>query len=389
MRSFHPIRGGVGRRCAFALAVGVVTFAAPQRAQGQSNLSGQGLGYPPGQVSARAHGLGSALGEIDPLSQLNPASISAIGATTLFVQLEPEFQRVSFDTLSDRTTTARYPLFSVNIPVGSEWVVGLSSATLLDRTWVTSTPGTVIIDGQPFSSTFNTGSDGSINDLRLAGAWLPNNWFRLGLGGHLMTGNDRIFVGRTFVDEAFATFADTSIIGFDGGAVSAGMELIAPRIAILAASYRQGFNLNANRSDTSLGHARVPNRFGASLAYIGLTGTQIVARTSYDEWSALNGFRNGGALAVNAWDTSVGAEFTGARFAGQPWMLRAGARWRTMPYEALGSKVTEKSLSGGIGTLFAGGRVLTDLALIRAQRNAGVGVSENSWTVSIGLGVRP
>jgi hypothetical protein len=379
-------------RATLALA----SLAAPVRIlPAQANLSGQGLGYPTGQLSARAAGTGGAIGEIDPLSQLNPAALGFAGTTTLFFQIEPEFRRVNAGSLSDKTTTARYPLFAAAIPLGSSWAVGISSATLLDRTWTTSTRTTVVAGSDTVASTFIYGSDGSINDLRLAAQWMPATWARLGLGGHLISGSDRVFIGRTFENSAFGSFADTSILSFDGGAVSAGVQIIAPKVAILSAAYRKGGQLNARRSDTALGSARVPDRLGFSVAYIGIAGTQIAARTSYDKWAALNGLRRGAAEAVNAWDTSLGADISGPHFgAAAPLMLRVGGRWRTLPYEAAGKPVRERSVSAGLGALFAGGRVLTDLTLIRAARDAditsgGSAINERAWTLSIGLGVRP
>jgi hypothetical protein len=173
--------------------------------------------------------------------------------------------------------------------------------------------------------------------------------------------------------------------------VSGGIELIAPKLAIASASFRKGGNLNATRSDTALGSARVPDRLGFSLAFIGAAGTQIAARTSYDKWSALNGLRRGGSIAVDAWDTSVGADIAGPRLGSQPLMLRVGGRWRTLPFEVGpgNNKVKEQSFSGGLGAAFGGGRVLTDISLVHARRDAGIATSERAWTLSIGLGIRP
>jgi hypothetical protein len=369
----------------------VILSAVPSALVAQANLSGQGLGFPTGQISARAQGTGGAIGEIDPISQINPAALSFIGTTTLFFQIEPEFRRVITGRVTDKTTTARYPLFAGVIPMGSKLAVGVSSATLLDRTWTTSTRSDVIIGPDTVNSTFNYGSNGSINDLRVAIAWAPVAYLRLGLGGHLMSGNDRIFVGRSFDNPAFASFADSSTIGFDGGAVSGGVELVAPKFAIASASFRKGGTLNATRSDTALGSGRVPDRFGFSLAYVGAAGTQIAARTSYDKWSSLNGLRRGGSPAVDTWDSSVGADISGPHLGSQVMMLRVGGRWRTLPYEVGpgNDKVREVSLGGGIGTSFGGGRVLTDFSLLHARRDAGIGISERAWTLSIGLGIRP
>lgn len=358
----------------------------------QANLSGQGLGYPTGQISTRAEGAGGATAEVDPLSMVNPAALGFIGTTTLFFQIEPEYRRVTIGSATDRTTTARYPLFSAVLPLGSKWAVGVSSATLLDRTWTTSVDSNVVFGTDTVSSTFLFGSSGSINDLRLGASWAPTAYLRLGLGGHLISGSDRVFVGRTFVQSAaFGNFADSTTLGFDGGAVSAGVQLMVPRLAIASASFRKGGNLNATRNDTALGSARVPDRLGFSLAYIGAAGTQIAARTSLDKWSSLNALSQGTSQAVDAWDTSVGADIAGPRLGSWPLMLRIGGRWRTLPYTAGpgNDKVKEQSLSGGLGTTLGGGRVLTDVTLLHARRDAGIGISERAWTLSIGFGIRP
>jgi len=377
-------------------ALPLVAFAAllvftPSVTRAQANLSGQGLGFPTGQLSARALGTGGAVAEIDPVSQVNPAALSFIGTTTLFFQIEPEYRSVITGNVTDKTTTARYPLFAGVIPLGSNWAFGVSSATLLDRTWTTTTHGNVVFGTDTVNSTVVNGSNGSINDLRVGAAWAPTSFLRLGLGGHLVSGSDRVFSGLSFDNPAYSSFSDSSTLGFDGGAVSGGVQLVAPKFAIASASFRKGGQLNATRSDTALGSARVPDRLGFSLAYVGIAGTEIAARTSYDKWSSLNGLRRGGSVATDAWDTSVGADIAGPRLGSQPLMLRVGGRWRTLPFEVgpANDKVREQSFSGGFGTTFGGGRVLTDISLVHARRDAGIATTERAWTLSIGLGIRP
>ena len=43
---------------------------------------------------------------------------------------------------------------------------------------------------------------------------------------------------------------------------------------------------------------------------------------------------------------------------------------------------------GGLGTFWAAGHVLTDLAVIRASRDASLPASEKAWTISIGISIR-
>jgi hypothetical protein len=51
--------------------------------------------------------------------------------------------------------------------------------------------------------------------------------------------------------------------------------------------------------------------------------------------------------------------------------------------------VNEQTFSGGFGTAFGAGRVITDVTVLHSTRNANVGVRERAWTLSIGLGIRP
>ena len=96
----------------------------------------------------------------------------------------------------------------------------------------------------------------------------------------------------------------------------------------------------------------------------------------------------------------MGADVLGPRMAGRSLQLRAGARWRTLPFGVrpnlaggtLGpsSEVTETSYSFGAGTLLARGRAALDVAGIRASRRASTtAIEENAWTLSVGVTVRP
>jgi len=77
-------------------------------------------------------------------------------------------------------------------------------------------------------------------------------------------------------------------------------------------------------------------------------------------------------------------------FAGRSLQLRAGGRWRTLPFGVGTTPVRERSLSLGMGTLIAGGRAALDVAGVRAVRDASdVDVKESAWTLSVGITVRP
>jgi hypothetical protein len=69
--------------------------------------------------------------------------------------------------------------------------------------------------------------------------------------------------------------------------------------------------------------------------------------------------------------------------------IRTGFRTRTLPFQADGHDVRENSGTGGLGTTFANGRVLTDFAAIYASRISGLPATEHAWTLSFGISLRP
>jgi hypothetical protein len=65
------------RPLALRLTAGLLlVLAAPAGAQG--TLSGQGFGYPTGQLSTNALGNGGAMQEFDPFSPITPAALGSL-----------------------------------------------------------------------------------------------------------------------------------------------------------------------------------------------------------------------------------------------------------------------------------------------------------------------
>src|SRR5215208_2006324 len=233
----HPLTCG-----AAALAF-CSTDAAVARAQ--ASLSGQGFGYPTGQLSARAYGTGGAIAEMDPLSPLNPASLSLIAARMLSFQIEPEFRSVKTSAGSERTTTARYPNVFGAQPIGRTVVVSIGASTLLDRTSTTSFQTTQFlntIDSVPMTTKYRV--DGAMDDVRLAAGWAPASWLRMGVGAHAITGHNLVSITQSFTDSLqFASFTQQRILGFGGAAVSGGVQLVSKAVTA-AFSARHGGNVD-------------------------------------------------------------------------------------------------------------------------------------------------
>lgn len=357
----------------------------------QANLSAQGFGFPTGQFSARTYGTGGALAELDPLSPINPASLALIPTRLVTFQIEPEFRSVTTSNGTERTTTARYPNVFGALPVGHGWVMSLGASTLLDRTATSIFNTTQFLtptDSVPMTTKFRV--DGAMDDVRLGAGWAPTNWLRVGIGAHAITGHNLISITQSFADSVrFATFTQQRVLGFSGAAASAGVQLVS-KLVTAGFSARRGGNLDLSSEDTLLTSAKVPNRFGASLAFTGIANSAISIRTSRDNWSSLGSLGTPGLNAVDAWDTSVGADLAGPRVGDRILFLRGGYRTRTLPFQAGDHTVTEQSFAGGLGSAFASGHVLGDFALIHSSRSAsGLSASEHAWTVSLGISIRP
>jgi hypothetical protein len=373
----------------------------PAAAGAQGTLSTQGFGYPTGQMSTRTVGTGGALAEIDPLSVTNPASIINLGASALYFQAEPEYRTIRSGGASDRSTIARYPLVAAGVPLTPTLFAGVSVSNLLDRSFETVGRGSQVVGGTTVTSTNTFKSDGAIGDLRLALSWAPRTWLHLGLAGHAISGDNRLTSAQRFDDSTrYAGIVDTSTVTYVGNAFSGGVELYTGRYGVLAASYRRGGPLSLKHGDTTLSSARVPDRLALSAAYLGIRGTSIAVRTAKEQWSDMRGLGSATLPISEGWDTSVGADVLGPRLAGQALQLRAGARWRTLPFgvrptlagggSGPSAEVSERSYSFGAGTLLARGRAALDVAGIRAsRRSSATAIQENAWTLSVGVTVRP
>jgi hypothetical protein len=69
--------------------------------------------------------------------------------------------------------------------------------------------------------------------------------------------------------------------------------------------------------------------------------------------------------------------------------VRAGARFRTLPFGLNGEKVSERTFGAGFGAPLTRERASLDVAIQRAARSAGSDVKERGFILSIGLRVSP
>ena len=373
------------------LLVAIAVTVLASRGEAQGALSLQGLGYPTGGLSARAEGTGGGLADFDPLSLVNPSSLASVGSASLFFQYSPEFRRVTAGSSTARTTTARFPVISGVLPMGQSWTLGLSSSTFLDRSSETSLVRRQQVGDITDSADVTERNKvlGAVNDVRLALAWARGPRFRLGVGAHAFTGSNRITFLQLFPDSTrYVSTGQSGRISFAGFAGSAGLEYRPSRALGLALSGRMGGDLRAESGDTAIGRARLPDHYSASIVYEGITGASISARVAHDAWSSLSALSSSSIKGFDGWDTGVGVEATGPRILQRIVMVRAGARFRTLPFAFNGEKVSETSFTAGLGAPLARERASFDFTVQRANRTAG-DVTERGFILSFGLRVSP
>lgn len=373
----------------FVPFLALAVLASP--ALGQGALSVQGLGFPPGQMSARAEGSGGSTADFDPLSPINPAALGGFQVASLFLQYSPEFRRVTAGGSSASTTTARFPMFGAIIPAGSSWTFGFGASTFLDRSFETSTQRRDRVGDllDTVDVTERLRVLGAINDLRLGAAWIAHQKVRIGAAAHLYTGRNRVTLDEIYPDSAgFTSSSQTSTISYTGYAGSVGLTFNPVRTLGIALSARKGGEMNANSGDTVIASGDVPDRISAGVTYVGITGAVFSARISRELWSSLGGI-SAGLDARDGWDASVGAEATGPRIMQRILTLRAGARHRTLPFGLNGTEVREMAFMLGVGAPLTRDRASFDLAVQRAMRSGPGDVKERGLIVSFGLRVSP
>ncbi len=385
------------------LAVVLILAVGAGSATAQGNLSTQGFGYPPGQLGTTAMSLGGGSAELDPTSAINPATVALWGASVLFMQYEPELRTVKTSGASARTTTARFPMVGVSVPLGRRFTGQVSASTFLDRTWTSSLTSERDIGGSIVEATERFSSNGGITDFRLALAYNASPRFQIGVAGHVFSGENRIAIEQSFPDTVtFSGTSQRSDISYGALAASAGLIWRPARNLGLAASARAGGDIEAHAGDTLLSSSKLPMRYGVGVSYTGISGVGLSARANFDEWSAMQPLRGAGSglRAYDSWDYGIGADAAGPTIGRRNIALRLGARYRGLPFgagTAAGgdqSRVNELALSGGFGIPLGVGRSQLDVGIARASRKPEqdanlAAVTETAYIFSFGIRVRP
>ncbi len=399
MTSTHNSSRRPHRRAAPVLAAAFAVAAlgpGATRAAAQGSLSVQGFGYPPGELSTRALATGGGLAEFDPITPINPATLTQFGRTGFSFQYDPEFRTTTVGGATSHNTIARFPVVALGVPFRQRFTIGLSASTFLDRSFTTQYQTTTPVGGQLVQANENIDSRGSISDLRLGlGAYVAR-WLQVGVAVHRLTGQNRLVSGRQFADTTqFGSVSDSTTLDYTGSGLSAGVILTPVRGFSVAGSARHGGGLRVARNDSVLARADAPDRVGVGVRFDRISGATFAASYAHTSWSRMRGLGSATLDPRDANELMGGIEAVGPTLGTAPLILRAGARRRTLPFAVGGASIRETDVSGGLGLPFAGGRALGDLTVQHANRTPDggsttlPGASERAWTVSIGFTVRP
>lgn len=373
------------------LAAAVLATLAGTNANAQGSLSGLGFGYPVGGTSTRASATGGAFAEFDPLSPINPASLGGLSRTVITAQTEPEFRTMRIGSTREKSTAQRVPLVMLAVPVRAGVAIGISASTLLDRSYSTITRGNVSFDGSPIGTVDQIDVRGSIGDLRAGAGWRINDRFSVGVGAHLLTGENLVARVRSFDDTTrFGTVIDSSRAVYFGTALSVGGEWRVIKGLAAMASYRRGGNLDARVRDTVRSEANVPNRLGLAVRYDGIPGTVFAVGLNRQEWSRMRGLGSDLVQPRDATNWHAGAESAGPKWRGLPLLVRAGYARNNLPFGVGGNVVNESRLTAGLGVPIAREQASIDFSVQRANRTlVNGGAKESAWMLGVGVQIRP
>lgn len=354
----------------------------------QGALASQGYGYPTGQLSSRALGVGGATAETDPASAINPAAIGLSSRYSISMLFEPEFRRTRVAGAEANTRTFRFPNFLMTGSVG-RFNASASFTTFLDRTFSSTLTDTQIIAGDSVESSLTNNSNGAMNDARFALSYWVTQKLQLGASIHGLSGENRIFISRVFPDSVgVGGVTQASVINFSGRAYTLGAVYSPTPKWLLGASARFGGSLDAKQDAEPIGEATVPRRIGLGASYYGIPNTTLSARFDRTEWSSLDPLGSAIMTTHDATEIGLGVDVLGPRIGGIATIARLGLRDRQLPFGLLGEQIGERSVSAGLGVPLGRSRGQFDLAVQRAARSA-AGVNERAWLISIGFGIRP
>ena len=387
------------RPSSLVIAAALLAATAANAVAQESAFAIRGLGFLGWPVSARSAGMGGGDALFDGSSAVNPASLASWHSLAGWAVGAQSQRSVDAGTGTASLRSMRFPLFGFATPIGRRLIVGVSVSDFLNRNWEVQQSDTVVPRDSAVPVTDRTKSVGGVSDIRFAAAYWLSDRIAVGAGLHVLTGSTQTAIERDFPsDSAYSTFGQITQTEYRGTAGSVGLFVTpAPRV-VLGASAQFNGPLRATNPGVSA-RVHLPTELSAGI-YLGpLQGITVSSFVSHANWSVASADLTaaGQAGARDVWSLGIGAQLTSVRVFGQVAPLRAGYRWRQLPFLVPEPNATlptrtvplnEHAVSFGIGFLMAGGRANLDLALESGSRVAGA-VSERFTNLLVGVSIFP
>jgi hypothetical protein len=380
-------------RRALVLAT-LAALALPSAAPADSVFGIRGLGLLGRPVSARASVSGGAFALFDGTSALNPASLGQVTVTSGWGTFAATSRKFLDGPIGAKLGSTRFPLFGLAMPVSRRAIVGVSISDFLDRTWADSTTQGLTLRDSAVTVADVASSTGGVTDIRLAGAYRLTDEVTVGVGVHALAGSTRLSILRTFPTTSFNNYSEIATTTFSGLGISAGVQARLGLRLAGAASVRLNGRLKSSVQNGASTTVALPFEISAGVVFVPVNGLGVAASVDYQTWSraAADLAAAGQPGTRSVWSVSVGAEVTSVRWRGESLPIRAGYRWRQLPFGVGTASATvplsEHALCAGVGLLLAGGRATFDIGGETGTRSAGA-ASERFTSALVGLTVRP
>ncbi len=368
--------------------------AAPGTAAAQSSQFGiRGLGLPGRAQSARALGSAGGFALFDGESSVSPATLAYLNQLTAAFTVMGDYRSSVTPSGEGSVRDTRFPQFQVAGPVRPlPLVVGVSYSTYTNRDFSLAFPGTVQIRDTAVGVNDTITSRGGLNDFRIAAAYrLARRWV-VGVGGHIITGTNRIEVHRSFSDTLYQASLQRAELSYAGFGVSLGVLGQIGSTVTLSALARTDGHVDVEVDSLAAHSIDLPLTVGGGLQWRPSPKLSVAGQVLARNWSTANDdlVAAGGVGAVNTLEAAGGLEFTPNPRRPLRAPIRLGFRYSRLPFPlAAGAPAREYGLAAGSGFSFAADRGGVDLAVERAWRRQDDGFTERAWIVTLGLTVRP
>ncbi len=286
--------------------------------------------------------------------------------------------------------TVRFPLIGFATAVRSRLSVGFSFSDYLDRTYRVDVRDTMVINGTPEPYQDAARSLGGVSDVQLGVGYRLRPNLLVGAGFHYYLGSVRLTAERVFDNAAYLDITENGITDYRGMGLAAGF-IFEPSPALdIGVSGRINGKLRAeDMRERDVVYVPLPHEAAVGVRLQVVPGISVAGTAQWAGWSGANDAlpqASGGSR--DTWALSGGLEIQRVTLIRLRTPLRAGYRYRQLPFLSLGENVDEQAWSVGFGFAFAQERANLDFAVDKGTRVAGT-TEERFTTGFVGLTIRP